>query len=83
MKNVCVRGTTEIGGFRTGIARIATDKLCREITRKGYERKMSAIEERRIRSATTGTSVIVATMKDISRRKITTRIGACRYVQSY
>lgn len=75
-----MKGMTEIEGSRTEIVRIATDKLCQEIMKKGYEKKMSVIEERRTRNATIGTFVIGETMKDISRRKIMTKTGACRHV---
>lgn len=47
----------------------------REITRRGYERRTSATEERRRKNGKTDTFVIVEMMIDTSRRRIMTRIG--------
>lgn len=72
---VCARETKEIVESSIVIAKIATGKPRRGITRRGYERRTSVTEERRRKNEMTGIFVIVETMTDTSRRRIMTRIG--------
>lgn len=75
VKIVYARGTTEIAGSLTEIAKIVIDKPRREIMKTGYERKMNATEEKRKKNEMIGIFAIVEMMIDTSRRRITIKIG--------
>lgn len=77
-----MRGTIEIVESPTEIVKIVTGKPYREITRTEYERKTNAIGGRRRRNETTDTFVIVGTTTDTSRRRIMTKIGTFKPIDT-